>query len=114
MSGQLFGILQDKFSNAWAAYAYLLFVLLYFPCVTVVATIAKESGKQWAAFSALYSTAVAYLMASCFYQLVMFSSQPLFASLWLLVSALVLWLFYAMLKRHARRQARAGIPLHIQ
>jgi len=114
VSSQLFGILQDKFSSAWAAYAYLLFVLLYFPCVTVVATIAKESGKQWATFSAVYSTAVAYLMASCFYQLVMFSSQPLFASLWLLGSALVLWLFYAMLKRHARRQARAGIPLHIQ
>ena len=114
VSSQLFGILQDKFSSAWAAYAYLLFVLLYFPCVTVVATIAKESGKQWATFSAVYSTAVAYLMASCFYQLVMFSSQPLFASLWLLGSALCLWLFYAALKRHSSRHAGPGIPLHIK
>jgi ferrous iron transport protein B len=114
VSSQLFGILQDKFSSSWTAYAYLLFVLLHFPCVTVVATIAKESGRKWATFSAVYSTTVAYLIASCFYQLVMFNSQPLCASLWLLGSVLALWLFYPMLKRHARRQTQAGIPLHIQ
>jgi ferrous iron transport protein B len=114
VSTQLFGILQEKFSSTWAAYAYLLFVLLYFPCVTVIATIAKESGKKWAVFSALYSTGIAYLVATCFYQVVMFGSQPLFASIWLAMCALALVSFYLLLKRHANKPANKTIQLNIQ
>ena len=114
VSSQLFGILQEKFHDSWAAYAYLLLVLLYFPCVTVIATIAKETGKQWAVFSALYSTGIAYLIASCFYQLVSFNSQPLFAGLWLSGCALVLVIFYQALKRHANKPTNKAIPLNIQ
>ena len=114
VSTQLFGILQEKFSGGLAAYAYLLFVLLYFPCVTVIATIAKETGKQWALFSALYSTGIAYLIATCFYQLVSFSKQPLFASLWLSGSTLVLYVFYHQLKRHGKQAKNRSIPLNIQ
>ena len=114
VSSQLFGILQEKFHDSWAAYAYLLLVLLYFPCVTVIATIAKETGKQWALFSALYSTGIAYLIASCFYQLVTFTSQPLFAGLWLTGCALVLVIFYQALKRHANKPTNKSIPLNIQ
>ncbi|MFC3194814.1 ferrous iron transport protein B [Marinicella sediminis] len=114
VSSQLFGILQDKFTSAWAAYAYLLFVLLYFPCVTVVATIAKESGKKWAVFSATYSTAIAYLIASSFYQVVTFNTQPLFAGLWLTGCLAALVIFYLLLKRHANKQTQRVIPLNIQ
>lgn len=114
VSTQLFGILQEKFTSTWAAYAYLLFVLLYFPCVTVIATIAKESGKKWALFSALYSTGIAYLIATCFYQVVMFGSQPLFASIWLVLCATALISFYLLLKRHANKPANKTIPLNIQ
>ncbi|MCB1582763.1 MAG: ferrous iron transport protein B [Xanthomonadales bacterium] len=114
VSSQLFGILQEKFASAWAAYAYLLFVLLYFPCVTVIATIAKESGKKWALFSALYSTGIAYLIASCFYQVVMFGSQPLFASIWLGLCATAMVSFYLLLKRHANKPANKTIQLNIQ
>ncbi len=114
VSSQLFGILQEKFTSTWAAYAYLLFVLLYFPCVTVIATIAKESGKKWAIFSALYSTGIAYLIASCFYQIVMFGSQPLFASIWLALCAAALLSFYLVLKQHANKPSNKTIPLNIQ
>lgn len=114
VSTQLFGILQEKFVNGLAAYAYLLFVLLYFPCVTVIATIAKETGKQWALFSATYSTGIAYLIASCFYQIVTFSHQPLFASIWLISCAVVLYGFYWALKRHANKPHNKVIPLNIQ
>jgi ferrous iron transport protein B len=114
VSTQLFGILQEKFVNGLAAYAYLLFVLLYFPCVTVIATIAKETGKQWALFSASYSTGIAYLIATCFYQIVTFSQQPLFASIWLTSCAAVLYGFYWGLKRHANKPHNKIIPLNIQ
>ena len=114
VSTQLFGILQDKFNGGLAAYAYLLFVLLYFPCVTVIATIAKETGRKWAVFSATYSTVVAYLIASCFYQIATFSQQPIFASIWLSSCLLGLFVFYRLLKRHADKPANKVIPLNIQ
>ncbi|MGJ8663094.1 MAG: ferrous iron transport protein B [Marinicella sp.] len=114
VSTQLFGILQEKFNGGLAAYAYLLFVLLYFPCVTVIATIAKETGKQWALFSALYSTGIAYLIATCFYQVATFSQQPMFASIWLLSCVAVLVGFYWKLKQHANKPQNKVIPLNIQ
>ena len=114
VSTQLFGILQEKFVNGFAAYAYLLFVLLYFPCVTVIATIAKETGKQWALFSATYSTGIAYLIASCFYQIVTFTKNPTFSSLWLVSCAAILFGFYYSLKRHANKPQNKVIPLNIQ
>ncbi len=46
------------------AFAYLMFVLLYFPCVAVVAAVKKESGKwKWALFMITYTTTTAWLVA---------------------------------------------------
>ncbi|MFW5705883.1 MAG: ferrous iron transport protein B, partial [Bacteroidota bacterium] len=51
------------------AFAFLIFVLIYFPCVAVVAAVKKETGGwKWAAFLAVYTTALAYLMALVVYQ----------------------------------------------
>jgi len=46
------------------AFAYLMFILLYFPCVAVVAAVKKESGKwKWAIFMITYTTAVAWTVS---------------------------------------------------
>jgi len=46
------------------AFAYLMFILLYFPCVAVVAAVKKESGNwKWALFMVTYTTAVAWVVA---------------------------------------------------
>jgi len=46
------------------AFAYLMFILLYFPCVAVVAAVRKESGKwKWALFMVSYTTAAAWVVA---------------------------------------------------
>ncbi len=46
------------------AFAYLMFILLYFPCVAVIAAVKKESGNwKWALFMITYTTAVAWIMA---------------------------------------------------
>ncbi len=48
------------------ALAYLVFALLYFPCIATIATIAGESGKwKYAIFTVFYTTAVAYIAALC-------------------------------------------------
>ncbi|MBC8486445.1 MAG: ferrous iron transport protein B, partial [Bacteroidetes bacterium] len=54
---------QPVFSKV-TAFAFLMFILLYFPCVAVVAAIRKESGNwKWALFMIVYTTATAWLIA---------------------------------------------------
>ena len=46
------------------ALSFLAFVLIYFPCIGVIATIKNESGKlKWAIFTIIYTTAVAWLIS---------------------------------------------------
>lgn len=52
------------------AFCYLLFVLLYFPCLATVAAIKNESGSwKWAIFAATYTTATAWIVSAAVYQI---------------------------------------------
>jgi len=54
----------QKVFDPVVAFAFLIFVLIYFPCIAVVAAIKKESGSwKWAIFMAVYTTGLAWLMA---------------------------------------------------
>ena len=51
------------------ALAFLVFILIYFPCIAVIAAIKKESGSwKWAAFTIAYTTGLAWLMAFITFQ----------------------------------------------
>lgn len=51
------------------AFCFLLFVLLYFPCVATIAAIKNETGSwRWALFAATYTTLLAYLVSGVVYQ----------------------------------------------
>ena len=47
----------------WVAYGFMLFILLYFPCVAAVTAIKREAGTKWMLFVILYTTSVAWLAA---------------------------------------------------
>ena len=52
------------------AYCYLLFVLLYFPCLATIVAIKNETGKwRWAIVAAVYTTAVAWIVSACVAQI---------------------------------------------
>lgn len=52
------------------AYCYLLFVLLYFPCIATIVAIKHESGSwKWALFSAVYTTGLAWCVSAAVYQI---------------------------------------------
>lgn len=52
------------------AYCYLLFVLLYFPCVATIAAIKNESGSwRWALFGAVYTSVLAWTVSATVYQI---------------------------------------------
>ena len=59
--------LQDRFS-ALAALAFLVFVLLYIPCIATIGAIKQEFGGRWAATSAVYQTMIAWLGAVLVFQ----------------------------------------------
>jgi ferrous iron transport protein B len=51
------------------AFGFLLFVLIYFPCIATIAAIKNESGSwKWAAFEILYTTSLAWVVSFLFYQ----------------------------------------------
>lgn len=53
------------------AFCYLLFVLLYFPCLATVVAIKNETGSwKWGLASALYTTAVAWIVSAAVFQIV--------------------------------------------
>ena len=51
------------------AFSFLLFVLLYFPCVATIATLRREAGRGWAWFTVFHSLALAWLVSFLVYQI---------------------------------------------
>lgn len=52
-----------------AAYCFLLFVVIYFPCIATIAAIKGETGSwRWAVFSAVYTTVLAWIVSAVVYQ----------------------------------------------
>ena len=52
------------------AYAFLLFVLIYFPCIATIVAIKNESGSwRWAFFAACYTTLLAWVVSALVYQI---------------------------------------------
>lgn len=63
----------QKVFNTASALAFLVFILIYFPCIGVVATINNESGSwKWGMFSVVYTTTLAWVMAFITYNLFIF------------------------------------------
>jgi ferrous iron transport protein B len=51
------------------ALSFLLFVLIYFPCIATIAAIKNDSGTwKWALFEILYTTSLAWVVSFIFYQ----------------------------------------------
>lgn len=59
----------QKVFSPLVAFALMVFVLIYFPCVAVVAAIKKEANWGWAVFTMVYTTAIAWIAAFSIYQI---------------------------------------------
>ena len=69
-------VLTSRFTNA-SAYAYLLFVLLYMPCVAAISAAMKEISVAFGLAQAAYLCIVAWIVSTLFYQIVE-GHNPLF------------------------------------
>ena len=61
--------IEASIPSALAAFAMMIFILLYCPCFSTLATIRQEIGDKWMWFSLLYSTTIAWVLATLIYQL---------------------------------------------
>jgi ferrous iron transport protein B len=58
----------EKVFTLLVAYSFMLFILIYFPCIAALAAIRREAGWRWAIFTAFYTTALAWLVAFFVYK----------------------------------------------
>jgi len=65
----IFGQMKGYFQNSHQAFAYLLFVLLYFPCLAAFGVILQETGKFLGVLNALYLTLLGWITATLYYQI---------------------------------------------
>lgn len=92
------------FGSQLAAFAYILFVLLYMPCVATLGAIYKEAGGYWAFFSASWNTLIAYALAVMCFQLGNWSEQPAEAAAWTVGMLMMLFIGYRLLLRSAQKE----------
>ncbi|MBL5922560.1 Fe(2+) transporter permease subunit FeoB [Lelliottia amnigena] len=102
------GVMSEKFGSASAAYSYLIFVLLYIPCISVMGAIARESSRGWMGFSVLWGLNIAYSLSTVFYQATNFSQHPRYS----LVCILAVVLFNVVLLGLLRR-ARSRVDVNL-
>lgn len=106
------GHMVQAFPGAMAAFAYLLFVLLYVPCVSTVGALAREIGKGWAWFSTAWSLLIAYTVAVFFYQIATVMLHPLSSLSWLLGLLIFQASFIVMLRYSSEIGAKSkGISI---
>jgi ferrous iron transport protein B len=78
-----FGAMAARFDGAAGAFAYLLFILLYFPCVAAIAAVYRETSPGWALFVAGWTTGLGYMTATIYYQAAIFAHHPGTSMAWI-------------------------------
>lgn len=99
------------FGSQLAAFAYLVFVLLYTPCVATLGAMVREAGVRWMLFVAGWSTGLAYTTAVVVYQLGSFSSHPLSSSLWIAGCVAFIAICLMQMRRYGNQQNARYIPI---
>jgi len=79
-----FGAMATRFDGQVGAFAYLLAILLYMPCVAAIAAIYREVGAAWSLFAAAWTTGLGYGAAVLVYQIGTFGRHPDTALLWII------------------------------
>ncbi|MDH5737923.1 MAG: ferrous iron transporter B, partial [Gammaproteobacteria bacterium] len=98
-----------SFGSPFAAFCYLVLVLLYSPCVAVLGAIAKETGLAWMALVFTWTFVIAYIVASAIYQVGTFMEHPMFSASWLLGCVAVLILGLNLLKHLGQKSLPSNL-----
>lgn len=111
-----FGVMRQMFGSTAAAMAYLLFVLLYLPCVAAMGAVYRETGLRWTLLVAAWSFSMAWGGGTVWYQAAQLATSPLRAGSWLAGLAVLALLALILLRRIGQRSGarRVSAPLPTQ
>jgi len=106
VSESTFGAMASRFDGQIGAFAYLLAVLLYIPCVAAIAAIYRETGPAWTIFASLWTTGLGYGAAVLTFQIGTFERNPSHSITWI-IGILVVFAATVFFMRMAGRQDAA-------
>jgi len=93
-----FGSMATLFTGKIGAFAYLLFILLYFPCAAAIAAVYRETNLKWTAFAGAWTTGLAYMAASLFYQLATFGQHPTSSLIWVGIEVSIFAIIFIIMR----------------
>ncbi len=85
--------MRSYFGNGFSAYAYLLFILLYFPCIATVGAVYRESRWFIALSQVIYMTLPAWIVSVLFFQ-AFYLHSIFWGAVSLLLLALIVLVFF--------------------
>lgn len=98
------------FTGRTGAYAYLLFILIYFPCIATLGAVYREAGPGVAAAQAVYMTLLAWIVSVLFFQ-IMTAGSIFWISVAVMLFFAVIAAFFAAGRIINRKQDR-GLQFH--
>jgi len=109
-----FGAMALRFDGTAGAFAYLLFILLYFPCAAAIAAVYQESGARWAVFVGLWTTGLGYGLATVYYQAAIFARHPASSTAWIIGVLVALVATILVLRWQSRGLMSPSVPARQQ
>ena len=91
-------MMQALFGSAAAGIAYLLFVLLYVPCVAAIGAVYREVQLRWTLILMVWSFTMAWSAGTLYYQIAFWAQHPASSSAWIGSIVLALLLSFGVLR----------------
>ena len=95
----VFGSMIKLFDGKIGAFAYLLFILLYFPCLAAIAAVYRETNIRWTIFSGVWTTVIGYMAATLFYQVATIGRHAASSLVWIAV-LIAIFIFAVFVMRY--------------
>jgi ferrous iron transport protein B len=111
VSTGIFGAMASRFDGQIGAFAYLLFILLYFPCVATIGAISREAGFGWAMFVGAWTTGVAYTVSTVFYQSATWVRHPASSAAWIAGLFLASSVAIVLMRRWAHKERKITVEM---
>jgi ferrous iron transport protein B len=114
VSAGTFGAMGKLFDGKVGAIAYMLFILMYFPCVAAMAAVYRETNLRWTLFIAAWTTGLAYVSATGFYQVATFARHPVFSAAWLAGCSIIFISVFLVMRFLGKESDGSGIIVPVK
>lgn len=101
------------FDGKLGAFAYLIMILLYVPCVAAVGAIWREVGRKWTLVASVWTTGLGYSCAVLVYQIGTFTAHPAYSAICIACVLIAFGAFLRYLSGSEKRGPVTSIPVSV-